>query len=59
LIETHKDVIPEDEFTRNMVECYLNVRKEGGPRQKLMLLTQRGDYMCHSEDGKELELKQV
>lgn len=42
-----------------MVECYLNVRKDNGPRQKLMLLTQRGDYMCHMEAGKELSLKQV
>lgn len=59
MIETHKDVIPEDEFTRNMVECYLAVRKENGPRQKFMLLTQRGDYMCHTEEGKEPSLKQV
>jgi hypothetical protein len=60
LIDTHKDVIPEDDFTRNMVSCYLAVRNAGGPKQSVVLLTQRGDYMCHTgEDGKDLLLKQV
>ncbi|KAI6183382.1 Glutathione synthetase [Aphelenchoides bicaudatus] len=62
LINTHKDVIPEDKFTRDMVNCYLAVRNSGGPKQTVMLLTQRGDYMCHtgdSEQNKELSLKQI
>lgn len=62
LIDTHKDVIPEDEFTRKMVNCYLAVKNAGGPKQTVVLLTQRGDYMCHTGDSdvsKELSLKQV
>ncbi|KAI6211467.1 Glutathione synthetase [Aphelenchoides besseyi] len=60
LIEAHSDVVHEDEFTRRMVDCYRKATAEGGPRQKLMLLTQRSDYMCHVEGkDKEPQLKQI
>ncbi|KAI6217493.1 Glutathione synthetase [Aphelenchoides fujianensis] len=60
LLEAHADVVHEDEFTRRMVDCYQRTMADGGPRQKLMLLTQRADYMCHVEgEGKEPELKQI
>ncbi|KAI6225130.1 Glutathione synthetase [Aphelenchoides fujianensis] len=60
LLEAHADVVHEDEFTRRMVDCYRRTMADRGPRQKLMLLTQRADYMCHVEgEGKEPELKQI
>ncbi|CAD5216616.1 unnamed protein product [Bursaphelenchus xylophilus] len=58
LLKAHERVIETDEFTSNMVKCFLETIKDGLV-QKKVVLTQRADYMCHHIDGQEPELKQI
>uniref|UniRef100_A0A915EAS3 Glutathione synthetase n=1 Tax=Ditylenchus dipsaci TaxID=166011 RepID=A0A915EAS3_9BILA len=58
LIKSHAKVVETDEFTKKLVDILIAVQKEG-IRQKITLLTQRSDYMCHVEGDKELQLKQI
>lgn len=44
LVESHKDVIKSDEFTREMLQILQTIFAEG-IKQKITLLTQRADYM--------------
>lgn len=45
LVQAHKDVIPSDAFTRNMMDILVDLYKQdGGVRQKITLLTQRAVY---------------
>jgi hypothetical protein len=66
LVDAHKDVIKSDLFTQKMVNILEQIHAEG-IKQKLTLLTQRADYMCHyTEEGharetgdEKFQLKQV
>lgn len=58
LVEAHEHVVHTDEFTKNMVDCFVKT-VENGLKQTKVVLTQRADYMCHYVEGKEPELKQV
>lgn len=57
LIRAHKEVVKTDDFIRHMVNI-LKILREEGIQQTKTLLTQRADYMCHTND-EEIVLRQI
>ncbi|VDO88550.1 unnamed protein product [Haemonchus placei] len=48
LIESHKDVVKTDAFTRGLIDILKKVRDEGLSQRKTLVI-QRSDYMCHKD----------
>jgi len=60
LVKAHEEVVKSDEFTKKMMQILSQIHHEG-IKQKITLLTQRADYMCHVEEpqSRNFQLKQV
>lgn len=58
LLKSHSEVIKTDKFTNRLINILKTVHQEG-ICQKITLLTQRADYMCHIENNNNFYLKQV
>lgn len=59
LLEAHRDVIKSDDFTKKMVQILQQIYKDG-IKQRITLLTQRADYMCHvDKNNPKFQLKQI